>query len=132
MSYENAILYDKRTYLGMYWSFLIDVQIILGTFCTKNNLNLLIIKISFLIFNFEISFFLNAFFYSDEYISKAYHNDGILDFISGLPKSFYSFIATLIITNVLRILSNSKNELKKLILHKRNHKDYAYLVRIKL
>ena len=28
MSYENAILYDKRTYLGMYWSFLIDIQII--------------------------------------------------------------------------------------------------------
>ena len=85
-----------------------------------------------MIFNFEISFFLNAFFYSDEYISKAYHNDGVLDFISGLPKSFYSFIATLIITNLLRMLSDSKNELKKLIIHKRNHKDYAYLISIKL
>ena len=82
--------------------------------------------------NFQISYFLNAFFYTDEYISNAYHNNGVLDFVSGLPKSFYSFIATLIITNLLRMLSDSKNELKKLIKYKRNHPDYAYLINIKL
>ena len=44
------------------------------------------------------------FFYTDEYISDAYHNDGVLDFFSGLPKCIYSFIATLITTNLLRML----------------------------
>ena len=111
---------------------MIDIQIILETFFTENNLNLLIIKISFLIFNFEISFFLNAFFYTDKYISSAYHNDGVLDFVFSLPKSFYSFIVTLIVTNLLRMLSNSKYELKKLIRYKRNHPDYSYLIIIKL
>ena len=68
MDYEEAIIYDKRSYLRMYWAYLVDTQIILGTFCTDNYLNLLIIKLSFFICTFQISFFLNAFFYSDEYI----------------------------------------------------------------
>ena len=37
-------------------------------------------------------------------------NDGILDFFSGLPKAIYSFIATLITTNLLKMLSNSQSE----------------------
>ena len=115
MDYDFAIIYDKRSYFRMYWAFLVDTQIILGTFCTEKYLNLFVIKFSFFIFTFQISFFLNAFFYTDEYISDAYHNDGVLDFISGLPKSIYSFIATLVTTNLLRMLSNSKSELKKII-----------------
>ena len=125
MDYEEAIIYDKRPYIKMYWSQLIDSQIILGTFFTENNLNLLIIKISFFICIFQISFFLNALFYTDDYISDAYHNNGVLDFVSGLPKSIYSFLATLIITNLLKMLSNSKSELLKLM--KENSKDKGYI-----
>jgi hypothetical protein len=132
MDFAQAIIYDKRSYLKMYWSFLVDTQIILGTFCTESYLNLFVIKLSFFVFTFQISFFLNAFFYTDEYISNAYHNDGALDFISGLPKSIYSFVATLVTTNLLRMLSNSRTELKKLIREKRKHKNYIYLINIKL
>ena len=132
MDYEEAIIYDKRSYFRMYWSFLVDSQIILGTFCTENYLRLFIIKLSFFICTFEISFFLNALFYTDEYISEAYHNDGVLNFISGLPKSIYSFIATLITTNLLRMLSNSESELKKIIKEKSNDKNYKKLIIIKL
>ena len=113
MDYEEAIDKDKRVYLRIFWSFLVDTQIILGTFCTENNLDLFVIKLSFFICTFQISFFLNALFYTDDYISDAYHNDGVLDFVSGLPKSIYSFIATLITTNLLKMLSNSKSELMK-------------------
>jgi hypothetical protein len=113
--YDEAIFYDKRGYLQMYWGFLVDTQIMFGTFCTDNHLDLFAIKLSFFIFTFQISFFLNAFFYTDEYISNAYHNNGVLDFFIGLPKSIYSFLATMIITNILSILSNSKNELILLI-----------------
>ena len=132
MDYEEAIIYDKRTFLRIYWSFLVDSQIILGTFCTDNYLNLFVIKCSYFIFTFQISFFLNAFFYTDEYISDAYHNDGVLDFITGLPKAVYSFVATLITTNLLRMLSNNKSELKKIIREKRGNKNYIYLIDIKL
>ena len=132
MDYEYAIIYDKRPYLRIYWAFLVDNQIILGTFCTENYLHLFIIKLSFFVFTFQISFFLNAFFYTDEYISDAYHNNGVLDFISGLPKTIYSFVATLIITNLLRMLSNSKEELKRIIRKKNQNKEYVYLIDNKL
>ena len=132
MDFEEAIIYDKRSCLKIYWGFLVDSQIILGTFCTDNHLDLFIIKLSFFICTFQISFFLNALFYTDEYISNAYHNDGILDFISGLPKSIYSFIATLITTNLLRMLSSSKSELMKLIKDKRKYENYLYLIQLKL
>ena len=132
MDYEHAIIYDKRKYLRMYLGVLTDNQIILGTFCTENNLHLFVIKLSFLVFNFQISFFLNAFFYTDEYISDAYHNDGVLDFFTSLPKSIYSFFVTLVITNLLRMLSNSKMELTRLIRNKRKENNYIYLVNIKL
>ena len=132
MDYEYAIIYDKRPYLRIYWAFLVDNQIILGIFCTENYLHLFIIKLSFFVFTFQISFFLNAFFYTDEYISDAYHNNGVLDFISGLPKTIYSFVATLIITNLLRMLSNCKEELKRIIRKKNQNKEYVYLIDNKL
>ena len=132
MSYEEAIIFDKRGYLKMYWGFLVDSQIILGTFCTDNHLDLFIIKLSFLSFNLQINLFLNAFFYTDKYISDAYHNNGVLDFISGLPKAIYSFIALLITTNLLRMLSSSKSELMNLIMKKRKYKNYVCLIRLKI
>ena len=132
IDYEEAIIYDKRSFLRMYWGYLIDSQIILGTFFINNKFDLFVIKLSFLISTFQISFFLNAFFYTDEYISNAYHNDGVLDFFSGLPKSIYSFVATLIITNLLRMLSNSKNELMRVIRRNIKFINYANIVDIKL
>ena len=57
MTYEKSIIYDKRTYLKMFWSFLLDNQIIIGTFFTDNYLDLLFIKLSFLVFTIQINFF---------------------------------------------------------------------------
>ena len=132
INFTFALMKDKRSCLRIYWSYLVESQIILGTFFTENYLNLFIIKLSFLICTFQISFFLNALFYTDKYISNAYHNDGILDFFSGLPKSIYSFIATLITTNLLRMLSNSKNELLQIIRHRNQIKNYIIIVNNKL
>ena len=56
MDYEEAIIYDKRSYIKMYWSSLVDSQIILDTFFSDSNLNLFIIKLSFFVSIFEINF----------------------------------------------------------------------------
>ena len=132
INYEKAIIHDKRNYCRIFFSFLVDSQIILGTFCTDNYLYLFIIKLSFFVYTIQISFFLNSLFYTDEYISDAYYNNGVLNFISGLPKSIYSSIVSLITTNLLRILSNNKNELKQLIIKKSNNNNYRILVKLKL
>ena len=132
LDYEEAIILDKRSYLKMCWGYLIDSQIILGTFFINNNLDLFVIKLSFLVITFQTNFFLNALFYTDDYISDAYHNNGTLDFFSGLPKSIYSFIATLIITNILRMFSNSKNELMRVIRRNSSFNNYINIINIKL
>ena len=53
LDYEEAIIYDKRSCLRMYWGFLVDSQIILGTFCTDNHLDLFVINLIF--FQIKIS-----------------------------------------------------------------------------
>ena len=132
MEYEEAIHHDKRPYFRMYWSFLLESQIILETFCTDNHLYLFVVKLSFFICTFQISFFLNALFYTDDYISEAYHNDGVLDFISGLPKVILSFIATLITTNLLKMLSNNKRELTRVIRRRNKYNNYLNIINIKM
>ena len=71
-------------------------------------------------------------FYTEEYVSDAYHNEGVLDFITGLPKSIYSFIATLITTNLLKMLSNSKSELTEVINNRREYNNYLDIIDKKL
>ena len=55
-----------------------------------------------------------------------------MDFFSGLPKSIYSFLATLVTTSLLGMLSNSKNELIDTIKNRTNKKEYLYQVNIRL
>ena len=126
MSYESAIIHDKRSCIKIYFRYLVDSQIILGTFCGDNRLDLFIIKFSFLVCNFQMNFFLNALFYTDEYISDAYHNNGILDFISGLPKSIYSSVLTLFITDLLKMLSSSRSKLIKIVNNRKKYKNYIF------
>ena len=75
-------------------------------------------------FGLEINFFLNAFFYTDEYISDTYYNNGILNFFSSLPKSIYSFLVTIIISALLKMLSNSKTQLIEIIEGKDKNPNY--------
>ena len=128
MSYESAIIHDKRSCIKIYFGYLLDSQIILGTFCGDNRLDLFIIKFSFLVCNFQMNFFLNALFYTDEYISDAYHNNGILDFISGLPKSIYSSVLTLFITDLLKMLSSSRSKLIKIVNNRKKYKNYIFKI----
>ena len=132
MEYTQAITKNRSTFLKIYWAFLLDSQIILATFFTKNYLQLFVIKLSFLVCTFNISFFLNALFYTDDYISDAYHNNGVLDFFSGLPKSIYSYVITLISTNLLKMLNNSKSELMRIIRKNSTNKNYIDLMESKL
>ena len=108
MPYEEALHNDKRSFIRIYWSYLKEEHIIINNIFLGSYLDLRIIKLSFLFFSFMINFFLNSFFYTDNYISEAYHNYGVLDFVSSLPKAIYSFFVTIIIFNLLRMLSNNK------------------------
>ena len=137
LNYEKAIIYDKRSCCRIYLSILVDNQHTFTTFFGDSNLYLFYIKLSFLIFTFEISFFLNSLFYTDEYISEAYHNNGNLYFAPGLPKAICACIALIIIRNSLKMITNNKVELKQILIGKINNnniniKYYTHLIRMKL
>ena len=80
MNFEEALYNDNRSFIRIYWSFLIEGHVIINNFFSDSYLDLRTVKISFLFFSVMINFFLNAFFYTDEYISETYHNDGVLNF----------------------------------------------------
>jgi len=124
MEYDEVLNNDKRNFYQIYKSFLFEEHIIFNTFCSEIYLELRTIKISFLFFGYAINFFLNAIFYTDEYISDTYHNNDILDFASSLPKSIYSFIATIIISSLLKMLSNRKKQLSKIINEKKEKNEF--------
>ena len=124
MNFEEALYNDNRSFIRIYWSYLIEKHIIINNLLTDSYLNLRIIKLSLLFFYLIISFFLNSFFYTDDYISKSYHNDGVLDFVSSLPKAIYSFLVTIIISNLLKILSNNKKNLKAILKEKLNKMEF--------
>jgi len=106
MEYEESIKYDKRKFSKMYWEYIIRNNYIFNTFISESFLNLRSIKINFLCFRLEIIFVLNALLYTDSYISKAYYNNGNLDFIISLPKAFYSFLASNVSYNIFKIVIN--------------------------
>ena len=62
MEYDNAIYNDKRKFYQMYKDFLFQQHVIFNTFFVEFYLELRAIKISFLIFVFEISFVLMQYF----------------------------------------------------------------------
>ena len=132
MDFEEALNNDKRSFARIFISYLLEEHIIFNTFCTDVYLELRSIKLSFLIFGYEINFFLNALFYTDEYISDTYHNDGVLDFFSSLPKSIYSFIVTLVISNLLKMLSSSKKQLNKIIKEIEDKTEYLKAIETEL
>ena len=113
LEFEEALKLDKRSFLQLIWGYILEEQIIFNTFISEIFLELRVIKIYFMIFSFSLELFLNAIFFSDDYISEMYHNDGVLDFFSSLPKSIYSLLIGLLIMFFLNFLSNSKDAFKE-------------------
>ena len=95
-------------------------------------MNLFVIKFSFLIIKFQINFFCNALFYTDKYISDTYYNNGKFDIFSGILKSIYSFLVTLVITCLLSILINSKSDIVNTIRNRTYKMEYLRQVNSKL
>ena len=115
MEYEEAIKNNKFKFSEIYLLYLIENNIILNTIISDSFINLIPIKISYLCFRLEIMLVLNAFFYSDEYISQTFVNEGKLNFFKSLPKAIYSLLITISFCIILKLLLNNKKEILDLI-----------------
>ena len=113
MRYEDAIEYDKRTYLQYYVSLIKQKHLIIFTFFNKDDYNLFTIKLTLLIFSFSLYFTVNALFFDDNTMNKIYKNQGHLKIYFYTLHIIYSTLISSFITLILRTLAlSSKNMLK--------------------
>ena len=123
LKYEDAILIDKRTFCQYYCSLLFKKHIILFSFFSKNDYNLIYVKINLFFISFSLFFLINVLFFTDKTMHKIYETKGIYNLIIQFPKIIYSLLITSIFNLIIKSfalsdrniinLKNIKNKKKK-------------------
>ena len=114
LSYEEAIKYDKRTFIQYYFSILKYKHPIFFTFFSKNDYNILNIKLTLFLFSFSLYFSANALFFTDDTMHKIFETQGnIVLFFHKLNIIYSSLISTLI-TLLIKLLALSSKDILKI------------------
>ena len=90
LDYEEALMFDKRSFIQMFWSVLKREHILLFTFFFHNDYNLYYAKNARFIFLLATDMAMNVFFFSDETMNKIYLSYGEYDFVQQIPQIIYS------------------------------------------
>ena len=97
LNYEEALMYDKRTYFEYYISLVRTKHPIFFTFCLLKDYNILIIKTCIFLLSITVYFGINALFFNNTIIHTIYLNEGKYDIVSVLPRIILSFAISHII-----------------------------------
>ena len=100
LSYNQAVILDKRNALLIFGSLLITKIELIYLFCSNSSIRIMLI--GEYILSLLVNFFFNALLYSDEVVSNKYHNNGKLDLVVTLVLSILSNIITSIICYILQ------------------------------
>ena len=114
MDYKNAVKYDKRTYSKYYWSLFKKKQLIIFTFLSNNDYNILLIKIDLFLVIFSSYFTINGFFFNDETMHKVYINNGNFSILYQIPQLIFTSAISIILNISLKILALSENDILEL------------------
>ena len=105
LSYEDALNYDKRTYIKYYMSVLKLKHALIFSFFQNNDYNSRIMKILLFFFSFSIELSINALFFNDDTMHKIYEDQGEFDFLYQLPQIIYSSLLSHFFGNVFNFFS---------------------------
>ena len=105
LEYDEAIIYDKRTFIRTYFDLLCREHKIIFTFFICNDYNILYIKYARFIFLFSTDMAMNVFFFSDESMHKIFLNYGKYNFIQQIPQIVYTTIISQLMEIFLCYLS---------------------------
>ena len=86
----EAIELDKRKFGQTYWSLLKREHIILFTFFSCNDYNIIYVKLARFFFLIGTDMAMNVLFFSDDSMHKIYLNYGKYDFVQQIPQILYS------------------------------------------
>ena len=130
LEYSEAINFDHRNFFEIYWSKLNREHIIFFTFCSRNDYNLIVIKLTRFIFLLCTDMAMNVFFFSDDSMHKIYKSYGKYNFLQQLPQMIYSFAASQLLEVILCFLSLTDKHIYQIKELKRGKRDYANLFKI--
>ena len=123
---EN-IMREKRNICKIYIEKLVVKQMILDLFYNNNWIIPKTIKAIFFIVRIDLYLFVNALFYSEDYITELYFSNKKEEFFSFVPRSLNRIIYTSIVSTVLNfvisLLFPSENKIKKILLRKKHLKE---------
>ena len=105
LSYDLAILYDKRTYSEYYISLVKTKHILIFSFFNTDDYNSRAIKIDLFLFSFSLLYTVNALFFNDNTIYEINQKKGAFDFIYQLPTIIYSSLISSGLNALLKLLA---------------------------
>lgn len=132
LPFEEALKKDNRKLCQYYFSILIEKQIILSTILSKSLFYPLSARIIMLLFSLCSFFFLNALFFTEEYISERYNSGESLNILyilkNEISKSLYASMIGMLIGKALSMVTSTGISFTKLF---RCKKDWDYFINFK-
>ena len=125
LPFTQAIHKDKRNVLQIFISVLFQKLELVNLFFGDNKIK--IILVYQYILSLIIDLFFNTFLYSDDIVSKKYHNNGKLDFIATVCLSLTSNIITGIVCNYFNFSKGMEERLNQIMDIKREF-NYLYAI----
>ena len=105
LSYEEALIFDKRTNCEYYCSLLRSKQLFIFTFCSFNYYNSRIIKRFIFFLLFALHYSVNVLFFNDSNLHQIYEDEGSYNFVYQISYTLYSaLIATFMVRFMLHFL----------------------------
>ena len=111
LSYNEAVIYDKRTFCQFYSSLIKEKHNFIFTFFNKDDYNPGLIKIDLFFVGLTMDYAVNALFFNDETMHKIYVDKGLFDFETQIPITIYSFLISTILNIPLSILGLSNDKI---------------------
>ena len=111
LSYNDALLTDKRTLCEIYYSVLMTRQLLLFTFNSKNDFNSRTIKICFLLNIFALSFTINTLFMDDNIMHDLVVLHGKIGIFFNLSNIIITAVITIAIKNILVAIIFTENDI---------------------
>ena len=109
--YYDAILYDKRNLLQIYFSLIKTKQIILLPFVCKNDFNPRTMKLCFILYILTIFLVTNTIFVNDSTLHKLYMFNGKTEIFYDIPKIVYTVLISSTIKNFLLLVCFPENDI---------------------
>ena len=116
-TFDEAIKYDHRNVIRIFYIYLLSKQIIFHTFFLRSPFEVFPLRFTLFIFMFLCDLALNSLFYLNDNISKKYHyakNLFLFAFSNNLTIIIYSILVSSFLIIIMTKLSNSTNAIRNI------------------